>query len=70
MKFLKKLVLAAVSLLAAGSVMAAPVDLTALTASVDFSTAAAAILTVAGVLIGVYIAIRAAKFVMNMVKSG
>lgn len=70
MKFLKKLVLASVSLLAAGSAMAVPVDLTTLETSVDFSTAIAAILTIAGVLIGVYIAIKATKFVINMVKSG
>lgn len=49
---------------------AAPVDLTALTTAVDFSTATAAVLTIAGVLIGVYIAIKATKFVINMVKSG
>lgn len=67
-KGLKKLVLTGVSLLAAGSAMAVPVDLTALTAAVDFSTATAAILVVAGALIVVYIAIKAAKFVIGMVR--
>lgn len=67
-KGLKKLVLAGVSLLAAGSVMAVPVDLTELTTAVDFSTATAAILVVAGALIVVYIAIKAAKFVIGMVR--
>lgn len=49
---------------------AAPVDLTSLTTAVDFSTASAAVLVVGAALITVYIAIKAAKFVMNMVKSG
>lgn len=69
-KGLKKLVLAGVSLLAAGSAMAVPVDLSTLTTAVDFSTATAAILVVAGALIVVYIAIKAAKFVLNMVRGG
>lgn len=70
MKLLKKVGVAAVSLVGAGSAMAAPVDLTPLTAAVDFSTATAAILTVAGALIVVYIAIKATKFVINMVRGG
>lgn len=53
-----------------GSASAVPVDLTALTTAVDFSTATAAILTVAGALIVVYIAIKATKFVINMVRGG
>ncbi|MBZ0304676.1 MAG: major capsid protein [Anaerolineae bacterium] len=68
LKGLKKLTLAGVSLLAAGSAMAVPVDLTELTTAVDFSTATAAILVVAGALIVVYIAIKAAKFVIGMVR--
>lgn len=70
MKFLKKLALGVASLFGAGSAMAVPVDLTALTTAVDFSTATAAILTVAGALIVVYIAIKATKFVINMVRGG
>lgn len=70
MKFLKKLVLGVASLFGAASAMAVPVDLTTLETAVDFSTAIVAILTIAGVLIGVYIAIKATKFVINMVKSG
>lgn len=70
MKFLKKIALGVASLFGAGSAMAVPVDLTALTAAVDFSTATAAILVVAGALIVVYIAIKASKFVMNMVRGG
>lgn len=48
---------------------ALPVDLTSLTADVDFSTTTTAVLAVAGILITVYIAIKAAKFVIGMVKS-
>lgn len=70
MKFLKKLVLGFVSLFAAASAMAAPVDLTELTTAVDFSTATTAILVVAGALITVYIAIKATKFVIGMVRGG
>lgn len=61
---------AAGALALAGSASAAPVDLTGLTTAVDFSTATAAILTVAGALVVVYIAIKAVKFVMNMLKTG
>lgn len=57
-------------LVVAGSASAVPVDLTALTTAVDFSTATVAILTVAGALIVVYIAIKATKFVINMVRGG
>lgn len=49
---------------------AAPVDLTSLTAAVDFSSATIAILLVAAALIVVYIAIKAAKFVLSMVRGG
>lgn len=49
---------------------AVPVDLTTLTTAVDFSTASAAILTVAGALILVYIAIKASMFVIGMVRRG
>lgn len=49
---------------------ALPVDLTALTTAVDFSMASAAILTVAGALILVYIAIKASMFVIGMVRRG
>jgi len=59
-----------VALGASKPAMAQPVDLTALTAAVDFSTVITAVLAVAGILLGVYIAIKATKFVINMVKSG
>lgn len=70
MQFLKKLALGFASLFAAGSALAVPPDLTTLTTAVDFSTATDAILTVAAALIVVYIAIKAAKFVINMVRGG
>ena len=49
---------------------AAPVDLSTLTTAVDFSSASAAVLVVAAALIVVYIAIKASKFVINMVRGG
>jgi hypothetical protein len=49
---------------------AAPVVLDSLTDSVDFSTTTTAILLVAAALIVVYIAMKAAKMVMLMVRSG
>ena len=54
----------------AGSAMAVPVDLTSLTASVDFSTATAAILLVFAALAGVYIAWKAGKMVLTALKGG
>lgn len=53
-----------------GSVFAVPVDLTSLTASVDFSTTITAILLVAAALAGVYIAWKAAKMVLGALKGG
>lgn len=48
--------------------LAAPVDYTALTAQVDFSTTIAAILVVAGVMVGVYIAWKGAKMIISAVR--
>lgn len=52
------------------SAHAAPVDLTALTAAVDFSTTTTAVLGVAAALIVVYIAWKAAKMVISAVRGG
>ena len=52
------------------SAVAAPVDLTALSASVDFSTAIVAVLAACGALMGVYIAWKAAKMVIGVVRGG
>ena len=52
------------------SAFAAPVDLTALTTAVDFSTTTTAILSVAAALIVVYIAWKAAKMVISAVRGG
>jgi len=70
---MKKLLAAALSIvtgLFATAVLAAPPDLTSLETAVDFSTATAAVLSVAAALIVVYIAIKASKFVLNMVRGG
>ncbi len=47
---------------------AAPVDVTSLTAAVDFSTVITAILAVAAIMVGVYVAWKAAKMVIGAVK--
>lgn len=52
------------------SAFAVPVDLTSLTAAVDFSTTTTAILLVAAALAGVYIAWKAAKMVLAAVRGG
>lgn len=62
--------LATSSALLATSASAAPVVLTSLTDAVDFSTSSAAILVVGAALISVYITIKAASFVIGMVKRG
>lgn len=67
MKKLKKLGLVAVST-APAVALAAPPDLTPLTSAVDFSTVGTAIMSVAGLVIGVYIIWRGAKFVLAAVK--
>lgn len=50
------------------SAFAAPVDVTPLVNSVDFSTVVTAILAVAGIMVGVYVAWKAAKMVIAAVK--
>ncbi len=68
MKLLKKLGLLASGAGAAGTALAAPPDVTALTGAVDFSTVTAGIMTVAGSVIGVYIVVKAAQFIIARVK--
>lgn len=51
-----------------GVVLAAPPDLTPLTDSVDFSTTTTAVLAIAGLMAGVYLAIKGAKIVLRMVR--
>lgn len=50
------------------SAFAVPPDVTALTGAVDFSTVATGIMTVAGSVIGVYLVIKAAQFIIARVK--
>ena len=45
-------------------------DLTPLTSAVNFGTTIAAVLAIAGLLAGVYIAIKGAKTVLRMIKGG
>lgn len=68
-KFFKKVVALQIAVIG-GAVQAAPVDLTNLTAAVDFSTTTTAVLAVAGALITVYIAWKAAKLVIGAVRGG
>lgn len=64
-----KLIIAAVfGLFASVSAMAAPVVLTSLTDSIDFTTTSTAILSAAAALMVVYITWKAAKLVIGAVK--
>ncbi len=51
-----------------GSALAAGPDLTPLTGAVDFGTTITAVLAIAGLLAGVYIAIKGARTVLGMIK--
>ena len=61
----------AVALMAAASVpaLAAPLDLTALSTAVDFGPAITAILAIASIICGLYVAVTAVKRVLGMVRS-
>ncbi|WP_368648910.1 hypothetical protein ABRY95_04750 [Castellaniella ginsengisoli] len=47
---------------------ATPPDFSTLTASIDFSTVIAGVMSVAAVMVGVYVAIKGAKIVLQMVR--
>lgn len=63
----KKAVLAGVAALPTFALAAGP-DLTPLTTQVDFGTTITAVLAIAGLLAGVYIAIKGAHTVLGMIK--
>ncbi|EEG06924.1 major capsid protein [Pseudogulbenkiania ferrooxidans] len=65
--FKKIAFLAALSTVATGALAAGP-DLTPLTSVVDFGTVITAVLAIAGLLAGVYVAIKGAKIVIGMVR--
>lgn len=54
----------------AGVASAAGPDLTAMTSAIDFGTVTTAVLSIAGLLAVVYVAIKGAKIVLSMVKGG
>ncbi|WP_341916418.1 hypothetical protein [Polaromonas sp. YR568] len=58
------------ALTAATPALAVPPDMSGLTNEVDFSTAIAALLLVAGSLMVVYIVVKASQLVLGMVKRG
>ncbi|MCD4500159.1 major capsid protein [Chromobacterium vaccinii] len=61
--------LAALSTIATGAFAAGTgPDLTPLTSAVDFGTVITAVLAIAGLLAGVYVAIKGAKIVIGMVR--
>lgn len=68
MTLLQKVGLVSTGVLASGVALAAGPDVTSLTAAVDFGTVIAGLMTVAGALIGVYIVIKAATFIFDMIK--
>lgn len=59
---------AAGALTLAGGAMAAGPDVSTLTGAVDFGTVSTGIMTVAGSVIGVYLVIKAAQFIIARVK--
>ena len=68
MKFLKKSAVVIVASLISAVTFAAGPDLTPLTSTVDFGTVITAVLAIAGLLAGVYVAIRGAKVVISMIR--
>lgn len=58
----------AVLAVSAGSAMAAGPDMTGLTGAVDFGTVTTAVLSIAGLLAVVYVAVKGAKIGLNMLK--
>jgi len=47
---------------------ATPPDFSTLTSAIDFSTVITGVMAVAGVMVGVYVAIKGAKIVLQMVR--
>ena len=56
------------AIIISSSAMAVGPDLTPLTSQVDFGTTIAAVLAIAGLLAGVYIAIKGARTLLSMIK--
>jgi hypothetical protein len=71
-KYVKRGVAAITTAVAAGSAMAAGggPDMTGLTSAVDFGTVTTAVLSIAGMLAVVYIAVKGAKIALAMLKGG
>ncbi len=65
---LKKIAGVLVSVAATGSAFAAGPDLTPLTSAVDFGTVTVAVLSIAGMLAVVYVAIKGASIGLAMLK--
>lgn len=65
----KKIAAASVALASVPAFAVGP-DLSSLTSAVDFGTTSTAVMAVAAAIIVVYIAIRAAKIVISMVRGG
>ncbi|MGC4062236.1 MAG: hypothetical protein QM749_15875 [Aquabacterium sp.] len=72
MKAIKKLVFVAAAVAAPVASFAATTapDFSQLTSGIDFSTVITALFAAATALVGVYLAVRGAKIVMSMIKSG
>lgn len=65
-----KTALLGVAAATSASAMAAAPDVSALTSSIDLSSVQTGILSVAGILIGLYVVRLAAKYIMSFVKAG
>lgn len=70
MKFAQKLGFAVAASVASVAAFAAPVDLSSLTDTVDFSSVTVALLAIAGALATIYVAIKGISFVLGALKRG
>ncbi|WP_369326621.1 hypothetical protein AB6N01_01190 [Alcaligenes nematophilus] len=61
-------VVSGVALAPAAFAQSVPPDFTTLTGSIDMSTVTAAVMAVGAVMVGVYVAIKGAKIVLQMVR--
>ena len=64
----KRLATGLAGVASAGIALAVPTDFTPLTASIDLSTVATAILAIGVALVGLYVTIKGAKIVLQMVR--
>lgn len=65
---LNAVILAVLSFFALPSFAADPIDLSSLTSAVNFSSVITAVLAIAAILMGVYVALKGVNIVLGMIK--